>query len=539
MDNTVTKENSRAIGSKKGFAALLIIYLIVGIILAFYYKYEGLHSDAVAYFSIAHKYSNGDYADAVNGFWSPLFSWLLVPFIKAGLNPLHAARILNLISGFFLLTGIRSLSYSFDISDRLRVVMLITAVPVILSYTTIIFPDMILLCLLVYYLAIIFRADYPGKISNGIISGVIGATAYFSKNYAFPFFISHFTLFSIFHYIKNKTGAERAGVLKNGVAGMLVFALLSGFWIFAISSKYGHFAVGTAGSYNFSQIGPELPQMSEQPEPVLFMGLIEPSNKTAVSIMEDPTYMKVQSWSPFQSQRYFMHFAKHVLNNIYNIAFVFNKFSLLSGVIIIAYVILIFYYGRMFHNTELLYPLSTLILFSAGYTPFIIDVNNERYIWLANILLLLMCGHLLTKLFSTGSFISGLWRNILMFIFILSFLKLPLGVISEKPDRGERNLGLFSGIESVYDLHGRIASNDRWGDTLQIVYYKNMRDNRSQYLGMPKKGQSDDALLNELKVYDIDYYLVWENEAALPEFLMNKKDITGGGVPGLRVYSLK
>lgn len=539
MDNTVTKDSIRAIGSGKWFAALLITYLFLGSILAFYYQYEGLHSDAVAYFSIAHKYSNGDLKDAVNGFWSPLFSWLLAPFFKAGVNPLHAARVLNLISGLFLLTGIRSLSYSFDISERMRAVMLMASVPVILSYTTVIFPDLLMLCLLVYYLAIVFRADYPGQILNGMLCGLIGALAYFSKNYAFPFFITHFTLFSMFHYMRSKTSEERAGVLKNSVAGMLLFAFLSGLWIFAISSKYGHFAVGTAGSYNFSQIGPELPQMSDQPEPVLFMGLIEPSNRTAVSIMEDPTYLKVQSWSPLQSRAYFIHFVKHILNNIYKIVMVFNKFSLLSGVIIIAYMILLLSSGRVFQKTVLLYPLSTLLLFSAGYTPFIIDINNERYIWLANILLLLMGGHLLTKLFSAEFLKSSVWKNILLLIFVLSFLRLPLGVISEKPDRGERNLGLFRSIESLHDVHGRVASNDRWGDTLQLVYYKNMKDNSSQYLGMPRKGEGDDALRDELTSYDIDYYFVWEVETANPGFLKNKKDITAGQVPGLSIYSLK
>jgi hypothetical protein len=37
--------------------------------------------DASAYLTIARKYNAGDFHNAVNGYWSPLLSWLIAPFL--------------------------------------------------------------------------------------------------------------------------------------------------------------------------------------------------------------------------------------------------------------------------------------------------------------------------------------------------------------------------------------------------------------------------------------------------------------------------
>ncbi|HTH32092.1 MAG TPA: hypothetical protein VL946_12155, partial [Lacibacter sp.] len=42
--------------------------------------------DAIGYMEVAHHYIKGEWKLAVNGFWNPLHSWLVVPLIKLGLN---------------------------------------------------------------------------------------------------------------------------------------------------------------------------------------------------------------------------------------------------------------------------------------------------------------------------------------------------------------------------------------------------------------------------------------------------------------------
>ena len=40
-----------------------------------------LNADGTSYISIANQYWRGNWGQAVNGFWGPLLSWLLIPFL--------------------------------------------------------------------------------------------------------------------------------------------------------------------------------------------------------------------------------------------------------------------------------------------------------------------------------------------------------------------------------------------------------------------------------------------------------------------------
>ena len=55
--------------------------------------------DTVSYLDIAVKYSQGRWSEAVNDYWSPLYSWALVPFVRYFENDrtlvLKAAHLLN------------------------------------------------------------------------------------------------------------------------------------------------------------------------------------------------------------------------------------------------------------------------------------------------------------------------------------------------------------------------------------------------------------------------------------------------------------
>lgn len=518
---------------KWSFVILLIIYFISGVFLIKYYKYEGLHSDAIAYFSIAQKYADGNFSDAVNGFWSPLLPWLLAPFLKFGFSFLSSARIINLAAGIFLLSGIRELLSSFDINDRLRKLILFSSIPIVLSYTVLIFPDLLLLSILVWYLCFIFDTEYPAKKYTGLICGALGAVAYFSKNYAFPFFLSHFVLMNVIFYFNRGSKVEKKNVLINTVTGLIFFFIISGIWVFQISSKYDHFTIGTAGNYNFSQIGPDLPQMADQPEPVLYKGLMAPANSSAISVMEDPTYIEVDSWSLFQSRENLFHFTQHVIKNIVNIMRILHGFSVFSILIIIMSLsLVIFYFRRGELGIEFIFPLVTLFLYSAGYTPFIINENNIRYLWVDNILLLLISGQVLTILFKQNILKSDTGKNIVVFLLFLSFITPPILDVIRKPTRGEKNFKLYNSITLKNALQGNIASNDRWGDVLQIVFYLNLLNNNTRYFGMPKKDQGDKELLRELTDYNIDYYFVWGESDFLPDY----NEITAGEIPGLKIF---
>jgi hypothetical protein len=92
------------------------LYLILGFILLGYYQYQ-INPDGVGYIQTAEKYLSGDFQGAVDAYWGPLLSWLLIPFLYFNQDPtyaLYVAKILSIIIGLFTIIGIRQLSYQFE-----------------------------------------------------------------------------------------------------------------------------------------------------------------------------------------------------------------------------------------------------------------------------------------------------------------------------------------------------------------------------------------------------------------------------------------
>ncbi|MDO8281287.1 MAG: hypothetical protein Q7U10_01465 [Thermodesulfovibrionia bacterium] len=490
---------------------------------------------------MALEYSRGHFHNAVNGFFPPLISWLMVPFIKLGMTPVFAFRALNLVTGLFILIGAKALSYKFNIADGIRNALLLALVPILLYYSTYLFPDMLALCFLVYYTVIIFDNKYPDRVKNGLLCGVLGSLAYFSKNYAFPFFVAHFLMLNALFFLRCKTAIEKKNVFRNAVVGLVVFFMVSGVWVYLISSKYGSFTFGTAGDYMSKLLGPEVRadyqfEDTQEDDPVYWAGLLKPSYETALSAWDDPSFMlnkfypktvKLTSDPKYLVQRM-------LKNTRIVIQTVFVKwFSFLSIPIIIAYILFCIQpLDKLLQRGDIIYPLATVVLFSAGLTPFVVNIDNVRYFWFDNILLLLMGGQVLSVLIR-NEFFSGLRMSILIIFFVLSFIAGPLRNVIQKPARGEDNYALFEKLKA-YNVQGNIASDDKWSDALQVAYHLKLDNDGTFFYGVPKKNQSGEALLHELKSHNIDYYLVY-GESGLPGY----KEITDGRIPGLKVFSMK
>lgn len=539
---TIPKENSLF---NAFLIVLLIVFIVSDIFVQWYYRYEGLNANTIGYFTVAQEYARGGFSNAVNGFYPPIISWLLVPFIKAGLTPLVSMRILNLITGLFVLIGINKLSYTFDISENIRNIILTISVLIILYYTTFLFPDLLIVCFLVFYLNIVFNREYSNSNRNGLLSGALGAFSYFSKNYAFPFFIVHFLLINIFHYIGSSTRIARKNVIQNAVTGMLLFFLLSGMWVFTISNKYNYFTFGTAGDYMSKLLGPQIGADYEfedfqEDDPVYYAGLIEPPYKTALSSWDDPSYVSIKIFG--DKEKLSSHPEYLLKRMVKNTRIVIQKifvkyFSFLSIPIIIACILFCVQpLNKLIQQGEIIYPLATMFVYSAGLTPFVVNIDNLRYFWPSQILLLLMGAQVLTVLMR-NAFFNNTRKGVLIVFFVLSFIVSPLENIMHKQERGEKNHALFEQLTG-YNIQGNIASNDNWGYTLELAYRLNLHksDNKIRYYGMPKKNQSDEALLlNELKAYNIDYYFLWGKDKSFYNYV----DITKGKIPDLKIYKLK
>ncbi|HML06223.1 MAG TPA: hypothetical protein VK426_10655, partial [Methanobacterium sp.] len=184
---------------------ILSLYSILAIFSIKYYVPIGW--DEISYINIAHGYAIGDFGDAINGIWSPLYSWLLTLFFLRGFTPwygIYASKTLCLIIGFFSIISVKILLNTLKMSKITQITALIALVPSIL-YFAIIYntPDLLSALLIIIYLSVIFKSNYSDRLSYGILCGFIGALAYLSKSYAFAFFLAHFILFNLIYYFKD------------------------------------------------------------------------------------------------------------------------------------------------------------------------------------------------------------------------------------------------------------------------------------------------------------------------------------------------
>ena len=493
----------------------LMTFLILGIISIGYYQYQ-INPDGLVYIEIAKAYLMGNYNGAISAYWSPLISWLLIPFLIFGLNPLYvlfSTKMLSLIVGFFTILGIGKLSYKFEMDETIRTVILFSAVPVILYFAySVITPDLLMVCILIYYFNIVFSSEYPYKLSNGLFCGLLGALAYLSKSYAFPFFIAHFFLFNIIHYFKNIQNRKK--VLKNLLLGFAVFFVISGIWIGLISQKEGEITYSTSGEFNHNLVGPE----SKGWGVTHYLGITQDGSLTPIA--------DVKYWSPFESWSYFKYQLKLICTNTIDTINIYRSFSCFSLIILFVYLILFLKPFKRVLTDSRTYPLLTIIIFSVGYLPILVE---ERYLWIVYILIILMGGYLLNNLFKYKFFTNGI-KSIVLLIFAISFMWMPVSFLSENINSDKEIYNMANLIENQCNIHGNMAVN-RDNKEISIVYL-------SYYLGTNYLGQtsvSNSKLQEQLNKYNIDFYMVWgDNKSVLKEYT----EVTNDKISGLKIYSI-
>lgn len=522
----------------KSVITLLLIIAIYSVLCLTTYRYERFTADTMLYVSIAQKYLAGDYQNAVNGYWGPLLAWLIVPFLYLGISDVLSLTLLYIVFGIMTFIGIWTLSFRFEIDGLTRKVILVASLPIILGFSLVQPMDFLLVCILIFYLSIIFRGDYYGSVKSALSCGFLGSMAYLTKAYAYPFFIVHFLGMNVFHYLADLSNDRGEKIIKNTVAGFIMFFLISGSWIMVISDKYGYVTFSTMRKTNFNAPGPEVKGGGlEFGVPVFTEGFFEPPNETAFVIWEDPSYLRGKPWSAWQSKAHFIHFIKLTLKNVAEGLKIFESFSSFSLIIIISYILLLIVnpFKSLFSKRDILYPLFTLALFSGGFLLFHFE---PRYVWLSNVLLLLMGGQLIALLFQESFFKSKTRKYILIGFFIFSFIFVPSRFIMQTANSSvDREMYELSIELKKHNIKGRFASNRHsaghapWHNTFRLAYWLN-----SRYYGERAEKISDAELVGELKKYKIDYYFYWGTNDAVPSFLDDFQDVTNNEIQGLKVF---
>ncbi len=109
---------------------------------------------------------------------------------------------------------------------------------------SVITPDLLMVCSLIYYLYFLFSPNILIRYLTEYFVVYSLSLAYLSKSFALPFFLIHFFLINALYYFNDPS--RRENTVKNLLLGILVFFLISGVWIGLISDKEGQFTYGTA-----------------------------------------------------------------------------------------------------------------------------------------------------------------------------------------------------------------------------------------------------------------------------------------------------
>ncbi len=502
---------------------VLITYTLLGLFLLRYYQYQ-INPDGIQYIGIAKGYMTGAFYKVISAYYGPLLSWLMIPFLffaKTPVSTLYSTKLLSLTLGFFTIIGLRQLSYRFKMEEVVRTVVLFTAIPVVLYFAlSVITPDLLMVCVLVYYLAVIFDPDYPSKLSHGVICGLLGVLAYLTKSYGFTFFIASFLVLNVLHYFRNSPKEMRKKVLKNLILGFTVFLAISGIWIGLISGKEGKLTFGTSGTFNHALVGPQ-----SQGFPQYSQGISKPG--------EVNSNFEPKEWSPFSSWYNFRYQLNLIKNNTIQTMAILNSFSCLSLLILLAYILMCIQPPRrLILHGEVVYPLVTVLISAGGYLMILVE---ERYIWLIYVLLILMGGHLINMLFKTDFFTKERFAKVrkaaVLLIFAYSFVVMPANYLAGNLHTGEDIYNLSSTLMGQYGVHGNVATNDQLTDLNYLAYYMNIT-----VYGQAQKNISSAELQNDLEKCGVEYYLVWGSNQSVN--LTGYNEITRGNLKDLKVYSL-
>lgn len=508
------------------FIFITTIYLVLGISLILYNPHT-FNADGVSYSNIAQDYFHGNYNSAINRYWGPLFSWILVPFMHIfGNNPsqsLFAAKILSLIVGVFTLIGFRFLFQRFEIDEKIGNILLLSLIPEIIYFSfRWVNPDLLITTILIFYLAFLLSVKYPNKASFAVLCGLLGGLAYLAKSYGFAFFIVSFTVINCIYFIKMKS--KRANILKNAFLGFGIFLVVSGLWIGLMDSKYGYLSIGSSAQFNV-----DLTSSDSLANAIEFNGLVDIPNKYAVGYWEDPS-----TFQPKIVQRTPLELIDHRLKIIWDNIFIFlgiiEGFSILSIVIIITSII---YCNRTLDKkvkNDIAIILLVILLYSGGY---ILIFMEGRYLLLDCILILLLGGYLLTALFNKYSMSNTIKGGILI-LFTVSFILTPSISTYLDLNNGVEVYDLIPSLET-YGVNGNIASSNPEPENFDpqfIAYYL-----KGHYYGLTKENESVNDLQKELKSENIDYYLVWQYPNTKP-INLPYPEVSNGEIKFLKVYKI-
>jgi len=252
---------------------LLIVYLLllvpIGWLAAKYDPYQ-LDGDAVNYMDLADLIRAHQWSGIVNGYWHPLYPAALAiaqrVFHVTRSNELSAYYALNFL--IFLVSAAAMLCFVSALV-KLRRRMTPDAAPLLPLYALQLLglgllviaaqrelsmgkvrPDALLQALMLFAFAMLLEALATESLIYAPLMGMFLGLAYLTKSFAFVATLLSIAVMMLFQWWIQKRKLSR--VIAGGLLAAVVFALIAGPYISALSKKAHRFDFGDSGSLNYA-----------------------------------------------------------------------------------------------------------------------------------------------------------------------------------------------------------------------------------------------------------------------------------------------
>jgi hypothetical protein len=283
---------------------------------------EWINPDAVCYLRNALYWTQGRFHDAVSGYWSPLLSLCVAPWLALGFDPVHAAAAVLFVWGalFVVATSVFAVRAAL-LPPWLLTLALLFVADATLRWGTTLFPDVILATCLMAASAVLIDRTVVERRRRAVVAGLFGGLGYLSKAYGFPFFVVFLPLsLAVLHGPWTRSRSAWRPVLKAWGWGMVGFAAVAAPWVTALSLKLGHPTTGAAGPINHAIVGPRDPARDALWTPVA----------GRITVWEIPETRDYAFWSPLEGAESFRWQARIARINAKRILIALTRFDRLA-----------------------------------------------------------------------------------------------------------------------------------------------------------------------------------------------------------------
>ncbi len=306
-----------------GISGALFCQVILLMVAGWHNRYV-IDNDAIAYIRIAGYYLHGQFDLAVSGYWGPLLSWMMVPWLAFVENTVDAARIAMGLSAIIFLLSCVAIFQNLDLHPA-GVILGAWIVAAASIYWSVEFvtPDLLMSGFLGFAISRLVSESWIGSRSTPLMAGIWLGIAYFAKPIAFLMAFILSVGISIL-WVRSRVGSITQ-VLRSLAITLLSFLCLASPWVLILSHKYHHLTFTTSGTINHALVGP--PDEDRYHPFRRKFHIPEPGRITS---WEDPSHMPYKYWSPFDNMKNIKYQLFLIYRNYQRLLNVLNSFDMLG-----------------------------------------------------------------------------------------------------------------------------------------------------------------------------------------------------------------